>query len=624
MLSLKKLLFGEQRPLLRNLLSLGLWFLALMLLDPAFRIVYEKNDSSPIGFFPGVLFDFFWCLLFCGIALALPRLVRRIYMIVVGLVFWILTLVHAAFDSFFGSYLSLSSVTFAGDGAGFFDWSYFTIPKKLIAAVLLSLVLTVIAVLILPKTKPSLLWVMIALAVVLTGGVGIGVAQHAYFSSDDAGGITWDSQQTVGDVYEEFSDFKRCLHMCGLYQYTFRDLMVSSGLEDLFNRLSSADAVNRLDSYYGSKPLDGDNEMTGIFKDKNLILIQLESIDTWMLNEAAMPNLSRIRKESIDFVNFYAPKYLLASTFNTENIVNTGMISPMNSSRLSYFTDVSYPYSLPHLFKEAGYRVNSFHQISGTVYNRSKVHPNWGYEDYVAGYKMGLEGAEYYLDSYLMKGFDQFAPADERFLSFLITYTGHGPYTADGDPVKLHEATVRAALGDREVKDEYVWALCHAYETDCFIGALFDRLEETGLLEDTVVMFYTDHYDHYMTDKEILYSEKGTSDLNRICQVPFFIYSADQAARTEEKVVASYDILPTVANLFDLPTDGRYYVGHDAFGELGGYVMFADRSWYDGERYVKGSETPADEEALARAAEITARLNASWDSVKLDYFALKK
>ena len=42
--------------------------------------------------------------------------------------------------------------------------------------------------------------------------------------------------------------------------------------------------------------------MTGIFKGKNLIPIQLEAIDTWMLNETA-PNLSKIKSESIDFIN---------------------------------------------------------------------------------------------------------------------------------------------------------------------------------------------------------------------------------------------------------------------------------------------------------------------------------
>lgn len=89
---------------------------------------------------------------------------------------------------------------------------------------------------------------------------------------------------------------------------------------------------------------------------------------------------------------------------------------------------------------------------------------------------------------------------------------------------------------------------------------------------------------------------------------------------TVDKVVSSYDILPTIVNLFDLNTDGRYYVGNDAFSENGGYAMFSDKSWYDGETYFKFYESDTTELSKARGEEITDRLNASFDTVKTDYF----
>jgi hypothetical protein len=39
--------------------------------------------------------------------------------------------------------------------------------------------------------------------------------------------------------------------------------------------------------------------MTGVFEGKNLIMIQLEAIDTWMLTEAYMPNLCAIKQGSM-------------------------------------------------------------------------------------------------------------------------------------------------------------------------------------------------------------------------------------------------------------------------------------------------------------------------------------
>lgn len=46
----------------------------------------------------------------------------------------------------------------------------------------------------------------------------------------------------------------------------------------------------------------------------------------------------------------------------------------------------------------------------------------------------------------------------------------------------------------------YVYAVAGAMETDLFIGELVDRLTQEGLLEDTVLIFYADHYDYYMMD----------------------------------------------------------------------------------------------------------------------------
>ena len=335
-----------------------------------------------------------------------------------------------------------------------------------------------------------------------------------------------------------------------------------------------------------------------------------------MLNEVAMPTLSAIRSQSINFTNFYSPKFLWAATFSAETAVNTGMITPMNSSKMSYFTDTAYPDSLPNLFREAGYSANSFHRSGRSMYNRGEIHEAWGYEKYYSGADMNISDPD--MDSNLIEAYDMLV-SDEPFLSFIITMTGHGPYTADHEAVKRHEALIRPQLPE-DAEDEYVWALCHAYETDLFIKALFEKLESDGKLEDTVVIFYTDHYDHYVTDDSILPKYKGTDDTNLLGNVPFFIYAKGTEPATVDKVIATYDILPTVANLFDLPTDGRYYLGNDAFSDNGGYVIFRDLSWYDGDTYFNIKKDDPTELAQQRNEEISLRLNAVWDSIKINYF----
>lgn len=615
---IKNLLFNEKYPVLRTIVSAVLHLIALMTLDVSFRIVYEKNYKSPllpmaVPFWTSV----FWCVLLAGIAVALPRIVRRIYVISTTVIFAILIVVHGCLDSFSGQYMSFSAIMFADDGAAFFDFSYITFPKKMIAIILFCIFLSVIAALILAKTKKHLIHIGAAAVSVAVAVTGIVCMSNVNFKGE-SGGITWESKKTPADYYDDFSDYHLCMHMCGFYHYTFRDLYVSTGLKDTVDRIVNSGRIDELDEYYASKATDEDNEMTGILKDKNLLVIQLESIDTWMINEISMPTLYSLMNKSVNFTNYYAPKYLWAATFNSENIVNTGMISPMNSSKMGYFTSTSYPYSLPNMFKAEGYTVNSFHVSGRGIYNRGDVHEHWGYTQYCSYDTMGLSNRE--LDSYLMEAYDMFAP-DERFMSFIITITGHGPYNGEHEAVKLYESIIRPQLPE-DAKDEYVWALCHAYETDMFVKALMERLEQEGRLDDTAVLFYTDHYDHYLTDDALLAELKGTSDTNLMCNVPFFIYSEALEPMTVDKAVATYDILPTVVNLFGMDNDGRYYLGNDVFSDNGGYVIFSDRSWYDGKTYSK-TDTLSSDIIFERSEEIDLRLNACWDTIKFDYFKKK-
>ena len=89
-----------------------------------------------------------------------------------------------------------------------------------------------------------------------------------------------------------------------------------------------------------------------------------------------------------------------------------------------------------------------------------------------------------------------------------------------------------------------------------------------------------------------------------------------------DKVTSSYDVLPTLVNLFGLDNDGTHYVGNDIFSPNGGYAIFADYSWYDGVTYwnALGNEAPTPE-VMARNEELRERLQISWDTMKLNYFS---
>lgn len=133
-------------------------------------------------------------------------------------------------------------------------------------------------------------------------------------------------------------------------------------------------------------------------------------------------------------------------------------------------------------------------------------------------------------------------------------------------------------------------ARMYAGETDYMIELLMEALEENGLIEDTVIVAFSDHYLYALNDKTILEPYKETAN-NLINHTPFFIWSYGMEAETVEKVNSQLDILPTVLNLFGVEYMDEYYIGNDIMDEnYGGYVFFSDYSWYDGNVYVENGE----------------------------------
>lgn len=589
---------------------LVIFFLELIGLDLVFRYAYRLY--SHVGFVDSLLFTFCWAVLLTAIAWLLPGLVKKLFMALATLLYGVLALVHCGMFSFFGRYFSFSDVKFAGDGAEFFQLSYIHIRLMMIGAVLLCVCGTVVAILLVPEEQYRKPRVIVGLVLCVLSVAGINLVRADVMKGSTM--IIWDATQQKNAIYDGFTDNAASLKVAGLYQYTFRDFNLSFGVYDLLH--SDRETLEALDAYYAAKETDPDNEMTGLFAGKNLILVQLEAIDTWLVNDVCMPTLYNLKENGIDFVNHYAPAYITAGTFNTESIVNIGFISPFNGGASTIYSKNTYPYSVANLFRAKGYSAHSFHNSGPETYNRGVVHLNWGYESYTSGLDMGMDYID--LDSQLIRGYEQMTP-DAPFFTFIITISGHGPY--EGSLISEQYYDKFAALLPEGTRKEIIHAYAHAYETDIFISELMERLEADGLLEDTVLVFYADHYDYYVLNDALIMQIKEVPNIYMAQHTPFFIYQKDTAPRKISKVTGTIDILPTLANLFDLDTDGRYYVGNDAFSENGGYVMFQNYSWFDGELNWNPSD-PADSEHVRKInEEMQERFSISWDTLNTDYFA---
>ena len=249
--------------------------------------------------------------------------------------------------------------------------------------------------------------------------------------------------------------------------------------------------------------------------------------------------------------------------------------------------------SLPNLFKKVGYTVNAFHMNSSEYYSRGLNYKNFGYDSYNGLKDLGTyTDKTYELDTELIKNeefnskiFNVENPLNSHFVSYIISYTAHTPFSKD-------KGTCNMLLTDEEKADEnFILSeldcmKIQAKETDDMIGLLMEALKEKNLYDNTVIVVYADHYAYTMTDLTILDTYKDTST-NLINHTDCFIWSSDIEPKEITKTTSQLNIMPTVLNLFNLYVKPNYYIGEDALSpDYLGYVFFNDYSWWDGKRYV--------------------------------------
>ena len=401
--------------------------------------------------------------------------------------------------------------------------------------------------------------------------------------------LTWSTWRNPRNIYNSFNDNNKAMKVSGLYEYTVRNFYIIF----LKSETTNEKDIEFLKEEYAKEKETNKNKYTGKYKDNNLIIVQLEGIDSWLINKNDTPTLYNMMKNSINFTNHYSYYNGGGSTFNSEFAVNTGFITPLSYTQNAYtFNKNSFPYSLAHLFKEQGYTVNAFHMNTKEYYSRGTNYKNWGYDNYYGLVDQNTyKDNSYYLDRELLlnEEFKEKMFGNEKFVDYIITYTNHMPFSAEKGNCKM--------LLDLDSKEnenisydltEEDCARRQAKETDYMIELLVKELKERELFDKTTIVVLTDHYLYTLSDKTILNKYKNTSN-NLINHTPFFIYTNNKDKRTLRTVTSQLNVLPTVLNLFGIDYNPNYYIGQDALSNnYQKIVFFSDYSWYDGNVYVDG------------------------------------
>lgn len=402
--------------------------------------------------------------------------------------------------------------------------------------------------------------------------------------------LTWSTWRNPRNIYNSFNDNNKAIKVSGLYEYTVRNFYITFLKRD---EGANQKDLDFLKEEYSKEKEVNKNKYTGKYKDNNLIIVQLEGLDSWLINKNDTPTLYNMMKNSINFTNHYSYYNGGGSTFNSEFAVNTGFITPLSYTQNAYtFNKNSFPYSLAHLFKEQGYTVNAFHMNTKEYYSRGTNYKNWGYDNYYGLVDQNTyKDNSYYLDRELLlnEEFKEKMFGSEKFVDYIITYTNHMPFSPEKGNCKM--------LLDLDSKEnenvsydltEEDCARRQAKETDYMMELLVKELKERELFDKTTIVVLTDHYLYTLSDKSILDKYKNTSN-NLINHTPFFIYTNNKDKKTIKTVTSQLNVLPTVLNLFGIDYNPNHYIGQDALSNnYQKLVFFSDYSWYDGNVYVDG------------------------------------
>ncbi len=351
------------------------------------------------------------------------------------------------------------------------------------------------------------------------------------------------------------------------------------------------ETVRRLHEYFAMQTPTKKNEKTGMFAGCNLIFITAEGFSYLAIDPELTPTLYRMQAEGMQFSDFYTA-YWGVSTSDGEYVNLTGTIPKSGTWSFYDTADNAMPLTMAQQLKREGYSAYAFHDHSYTYYHRDKSHPNLGYIFKAVG--NGLEITDQWPESDVEM--IDVSTADfvsqEPFHVYYMTVSGHLPYSFDESDNAI--AAKNSALVEELPYSEPVRAyLACQIELDRAMELLLQRLDEAGVLENTVIVLTADHYPYGLSIEE--QSELAGHELDphfEIYRNALIIYKKGMEPETVTRPCSALDILPTLSNLFGLDFDSRLYMGQDIFSDAAPFLLFSDRSWMteDGSYYTIGEE----------------------------------
>ncbi|WP_300260206.1 LTA synthase family protein [Clostridium sp.] len=375
----------------------------------------------------------------------------------------------------------------------------------------------------------------------------------------------------------------------------------------------TAEDETKIKEYYDFKNENlPDNEFKGMFKGKNLLVIQVESLEDFVINQKVdgqeiTPNINKLLNNSIYFPNIF-DQVNEGTSSDSDLMVNTSMLPLRQGS--TFFRNPATTYnSLPNILEKDGYSTIAIHSDKGSFWNYAQGLNGIGFDKFVDYYSfdrdenigLGLSDGSY---------FRQIEPMikelKQPFYAFTVTLTSHGPFDL---PKEYRQLKLSPELNDN-VLGGYFQSI---HYTDAKIGMFIEALKNDGLLDNTVIAIEGDHtgpHKYYNSKIESLSNPESWWLDNGNHTVPLIIYNPSIKTPIKDDVYGGQiDIMPTL--LYLLGVDNNVYqntaLGRNLLNTKRSYAILTDKT-------IKGELTDKEKEIVGSILDLSDKM------IRANYF----
>ena len=338
-------------------------------------------------------------------------------------------------------------------------------------------------------------------------------------------------------------------------------------------------------------------DFKGIARDRNIIIIQLESLQEFVIHKEIngkqiTPNLNKFLSENIEISNMHMQSY--STTADSEHSAITSIYPMENGMSFSRYYTNTYD-DIFKLYNNAGYETSYMHGNDAYFWNRGNVYSRMSVKNIEL--KDSFQETEY-INGFLSdetvynQAIEKLEYLKEPFLSFIVAASSHTPYELEGLQDR-NKVTIDVGKYKGTYFGNYLEAVNYA---DYALGFFIDKLKEVGLYDDTMILVFGDHNGLNMYNDEMVEFLKATDpNLNDIeirlnyTKVAAGLKIPGIKNLKIEKPTSKLDIKPTLTYLSGLE-DG-FSLGTNMFtskefvslnnGRIIGNSYYYDENWYE-------------------------------------------